>query len=94
MPSVSEPFGLTAIESLQCGTPILISKQTGVGESLTHCLKVDFWDTNEMAAKILAVLRYKELGEVLSEHGRTEAGKFSWDKSADQCINLYNTVLK
>lgn len=94
MPSVSEPFGLTAIESLQCGTPILISKQTGVGESLTHCLKVDFWDTNEMAAKILAVLRYKELGQVLSEHGRAEAGKFSWDKSADQCIHLYNTVLK
>lgn len=94
MPSVSEPFGLTAIESLQCGTPILISKQTGVGESLTHCLKVDFWDTNEMAAKIMAVLRYKELGQVLSEHGRAEAGKFSWDKSADQCIHLYNTVLK
>lgn len=94
MPSVSEPFGLTAIESLQCGTPILISKQTGVGESLTHCLKVDFWDTHEMAAKILAILRYKELGEVLSEQGRAEAGKFSWDKSADQCIHLYNTVLQ
>ncbi|OGD31491.1 hypothetical protein A3C91_01230 [Candidatus Azambacteria bacterium RIFCSPHIGHO2_02_FULL_52_12] len=92
MPSVSEPFGLTAIESLQCGTPILISKQTGAGESLTHCLKVDFWDTDEMAAKILAVLSYKELGQCLSEFGRREIGKFSWDRSADQCITIYQQL--
>ncbi len=92
MPSVSEPFGLTAIESLQCGTPILISRQTGVGESLSHCLKVDFWDTKEMAAKILAVLQYKELGQCLSEFGKREASKFSWEKSAEQCLNIYQKL--
>ncbi len=92
MPSVSEPFGLTAIESLQCGTPILISRQTGVGESLTHCLKVDFWDTDAMAAKILAVLSYKELGQCLSEFGHREIDKFSWDRSAGQCVNIYQQV--
>lgn len=89
MPSVSEPFGLTAIEALEHGTPILISKQTGVGESLSHCLKVDFWDVEEMAAKIIAVLRYQELRRCLAEHGKLESLKFSWERSADQCITLY-----
>jgi glycogen(starch) synthase len=58
MPSVSEPFGLVPLEALQHGTPSLISKQSGVGEVLTHVLKVDFWDVDEMANKILAALRY------------------------------------
>ena len=43
MPSVSEPFGITALESVVNGTPVLISKQSGVSEVLTHALKVDFW---------------------------------------------------
>jgi len=93
MPSVSEPFGLSAIEALQYGVPVLISKQTGAGESLSHCLKVDFWDVDEMAAKMLAVLKYRELRQCLSEFGRQEISKFSWDKSAGQCLNIYNNLI-
>src|SRR6185312_11702448 len=44
MPSVSEPFGLTPLESIGYGTPVLVSKQSGVSEILANCLKVDFWD--------------------------------------------------
>jgi glycogen(starch) synthase len=58
MPSVSEPFGLVPLEAMQHGTPSLISKQSGVAEVLTHALKVDFWDVDEMANQILATLRY------------------------------------
>ena len=93
MPSVSEPFGLSAIEALQYGVPVLISKQTGAGESLSHCLKVDFWDVNEMAAKMLAAIKYRELRQCLSEFGRQEISKFSWDKSANQCVNIYNNLV-
>ena len=57
LPSVSEPFGLTPLESLMNGTPVLISKQSGVSEVLRHALKVDFWDTDEMANKIISVLK-------------------------------------
>lgn len=92
MPSVSEPFGLTALEALQYGTPVLVSKQTGAGESLNHCLKVDFWDVDEMAAKMLAAIKYKELRECLSYNGGEEVNKFSWDKSAGQCLNLYKQL--
>lgn len=92
MPSVSEPFGLTALEALQNNAPVLISKQAGVGEVLSHCLKVDFWDVEEMASKILAVVRYKELRQCLAEQGRAEAGRFSWAASADRCIALYHSL--
>lgn len=94
MPSVSEPFGLTALEALQHGTPALISKQSGVSEILSHCLKVDFWDTEEMAAKILSVVKYKELRGCLSAHGRREAAKFSWGDSADRCMDIYQRVMQ
>lgn len=92
MPSVSEPFGLTALEALQNHAPVLISKQAGVGELLSHCLKVDFWDVEEMASKILAVVRYKELRQCLSEYGHAEASKFSWSAAADTCIALYHSL--
>lgn len=89
MPSISEPFGLTALEALHNYAPILISKQAGVGELLSHCLKVDFWDVQGMAAKILAVVRYRELRQCLSEYGHAEASQFTWGASADRCSALY-----
>lgn len=92
MPSVSEPFGLIALEAAQNGTPVLISKQSGVGEGLIHCLKTDFWDVEDMSAKILSVVEYKALQECLSENGAKNAAKFSWYKAAEQCLNIYNSL--
>ncbi len=72
--------------------PVLISKQSGVSEVLTHVLKVDFWDINEMANKILAVLRHPPLQRVLREHGTGEIRKFSWKDSAARCKQVYETL--
>ncbi len=93
LPSVSEPFGLTPLEALFNQTPVLISKQSGVSEVLSHCLKVDFWDIEEMANKILAVLEYPELYESLKENGSQEAKRFSWQDSAQKCIEIYDQLL-
>ncbi len=57
MPSVSEPFGIAPLEAMSHDVPVIISKQSGVAEVLDHALKVDFWDTDDLANKILAVLR-------------------------------------
>jgi len=94
MPSVSEPFGLVALESLKNGTPILISKQSGVSEVLQHALKVDFWDLNEMTNKIVATLRYQALHEALKEHGMKEVQKFTLDEPAKKVLQVYHTILK
>ena len=89
MPSISEPFGLVALEALKNKTPVLISKQSGVSEVLNHALKADFWDQNEMVNKIVAVLRYKSLQQELTEKGTEEIKKFDIYTPAKKCIEIY-----
>ncbi len=93
MPSVSEPFGIAPLEALRHDVPVLISKQSGVAELLSHALKVDFWDINQMANKIAAVLKYPPLGRTLRENGRTEAEKIRWEDSAARINNIYKQML-
>jgi len=93
MPSVSEPFGITPLEAMRNGTPVLISKQSGVSEVIKNCLKVDFWDIDEMASKIIAVLNYNALHHCLKEHGLIEIKKISWNDSAKKCIEVYERAL-
>lgn len=94
MPSVSEPFGITSLEALANGTPILVSRQSGVAEMVSHCLKVDFWDIDQIANKIMAVVNYPELRQTLHYNGSVEVNKFSWKKSAQKCVNVYHKVLR
>lgn len=93
MPSVSEPFGLVPLEAMQHGTPSLISKQSGVAEVLTHVLKVDFWDVDEMANQIIATLRYDVLHKQLTTHGRQEINKLSWAGAAKKVYDLYKNLV-
>ena len=84
MPSVSEPFGIVPLEAMYNGAPTIISKQSGVSEVLSHVLKVDFWDVEELAEKILAILAYEELHELLHKHGSWEVRQLTWDKVAQR----------
>ena len=93
LPSVSEPFGITPLESLASGTPVIISKQSGISEILNHCLKVDFWYTDEMANQILAVLENKELEECLAGNGFLEIDKFNWSDAAEKVIKTYEKAV-
>jgi len=89
MPSVSEPFGIAPLEAMRNDVPVIVSKQSGVSEVLTHALKVDFWDTDEMANKIVAVLRYPPLSQTLREHGRFELRSLNWDGAAEKCVKVF-----
>jgi len=93
MPSVSEPFGIVPLEAMWQETPAIISKQSGVSEVLNHVLKVDFWDVNDIAAKILVLLHYRSLHAELKQHGAFEVRNLTWDKPASQCIDIYNELL-
>src|SRR4029078_10109953 len=93
MPSVSEPFGLAPLEAMSHDVPVIISKQSGVAEVLTHALKVDFWDINEMANKIIAVLRHPPLASTLRQHGSFEVGRMSWTDAAQACVGVYEQAL-
>ncbi len=93
MPSVSEPFGIAPLEAMSRDVPVIISKQSGVSEVLTHALKVDFWDVEEMANKIVAVLKYPPLSQTLREHGVFECRRLTWDGAAEKAVKVYGRAI-
>ena len=92
MPSVSEPFGIAPLEAMSHDVPVLISRRSGVSEVLMHALKVDFWDIDDMANKVLAVLRHSPLSKALRDGGRFELRRITWDGAAEKCEQIYNEV--
>jgi glycogen(starch) synthase len=90
MPSVSEPFGLTPLEAIGYGTPVLISKQSGVGEVISNCLKVDFWDVREMANQITAVVQNDSLAQELLRNSLPEYNRLSWHNVSTKLVELYS----
>ncbi|MGC4033913.1 MAG: glycosyltransferase [Tepidisphaeraceae bacterium] len=93
MPSVSEPFGIAPLEAVVRQVPTIISKQSGVSEVLRHALKVDFWDTNELANKIVAVLRHPTLAMMMREDAGRDVAKLTWPAAARQCLQTYGTAM-
>jgi len=93
MPSVSEPFGITALEAVKNRTPVIVSKQSGVSEVLQNSLKVDFWDVEEIANKIIAVLKYKSLPKDLRRESVREIVNLTWDRSADEVLKVYKQLI-
>ncbi|HXC50905.1 MAG TPA: glycosyltransferase [Candidatus Limnocylindrales bacterium] len=93
MPSVSEPFGLVPVEAMLRGTPAIVSRQSGVSEVIRHCLKVDFWDTADLADKIIGVIDHRPLAESLSSGGRREASRMDWQGPARRLLAIFSEVL-
>jgi glycosyltransferase involved in cell wall biosynthesis len=91
MPSVSEPFGLVPLEAMISEVPVLVSKESGVSEILSSALKSHFWDIDDMADKVVSVLRHKKLKGHLSTNGREEVKNIHWKKAAQSLISLYNS---
>jgi glycosyltransferase involved in cell wall biosynthesis len=94
MPSVSEPFGLTALEAAGTGNVVLLSKQSGAGEVLRSVLKFDFWDTDKLANYILAVADQPVLSQTLMQNVQNEFSRLSWHDMADKCQDLYKNLHK
>ena len=93
MPSVSEPFGIAPLEALDNDVPVIISKQSGVSEVLMHALKVDFWDVDEIANMVVAVLKYPPLQMTLRSHGNFEVRRLRWKDAAVRCAKIYDEML-
>ena len=93
MPSISEPFGISPLEAMQSGVPVIISKQSGVSEVLQYAIKVDFWDIDAMADAIYGILHYPVLAEMFSQKGLEEANNLKWEDVAARLKNIYQTVL-
>lgn len=89
MPSVSEPFGITPLEAISYGTPAIVSKQSGISEVINNCLKVDFWDVDEMTNQITSVVQSDTLRDTLWQNSFNEVTNLSWDDAGDKIRQVY-----
>ncbi len=90
MSSVSEPFGLTALEAAHHGDVLILTKQSGVSEIIWSAMKYDFWDERKLADEILSVADNPSLKEELKKNIKKEYHKISWDEVAKKCLKVYN----
>ena len=90
MPSVSEPFGIVALEAIASNVPTIVSSQSGVSEIIKNTLTVDFWDTEQMADLILGLLDYSEINKEMSKNAYKELDSITWEKAAEKFIETYN----
>jgi len=93
MPSVSEPFGITPLEAIRSGVPVIISKQSGVAEVLKHAIKVDFWDIDALADAIAGLLSYKPLSQTFIREGTKELEDLKWMKAAAKVKKIYQSII-
>lgn len=94
MPSVSEPFGIAPLEAMAYDRPVIVSKQSGVSEVLKHALKVDFWDVDQIANQIIALLEFPELRDVIVARAREEVRTIHWEAAAQKLVPIYETVMR
>jgi glycosyltransferase involved in cell wall biosynthesis len=94
MPSASEPFGIAPLEAIARDVPVIVSRQSGVAEVLENALKVDFGNVEELADKIVSVLRHPILARTLREHARMEIRHLTWEQAARHINAAYDAILK
>ena len=93
MPSVSEPFGLSAAEAAQFGIPCVISKQSGAAEVLNHALTADFWDVNLMAKHITDLLEDEDLRKRVIDGTFEDIKTVTWENAVNGIMEAYSYVL-
>jgi glycosyltransferase involved in cell wall biosynthesis len=92
MPSVSEPFGISPLEAMQCGVPTIISKQSGCAEILEKAIKTDYWDIEAMADAMYSIITYPGMAEYLKVEGKNEVDQITWEKAGWKVRSIYNQV--
>lgn len=93
MPSVSEPFGISPLEAMRSGVPVIISRQSGVAEVLDYAIKVNYWDVDTLADAIYGLLTYPALGRMFASKGLEEVTGLKWTNAAAKIKTVYETVV-
>lgn len=92
MSSVSEPFGLTALEAAHHDNALIISRQSGVGEVLNSIYRYDFWDVDVLADQIVGIAASEVLKDEMSSNLKHEYARISWHDIANRCLQMYRQL--
>lgn len=94
MPSLSEPFGLVAVEAAQRSTPVIISKNSGVAEVLPSSIQTDFWDIDLMTTSIVKLLQDKGYAQQVMDGQNNELKNVTWKSAAQKVMDVYKDVAR
>jgi len=92
MPSLSEPFGLVAVEAAQRSTPVIISKNSGVAEVLPSSIQADFWDIDLMTQSIVELIKNKQLSQDVVKNQNIELENVTWKSAAQKVTEVYQQL--
>ncbi|HTT16122.1 MAG TPA: glycosyltransferase family 4 protein [Thermoplasmata archaeon] len=93
LPSVVEPFGIAALEAMAAGVPTIVSRTSGVAEISRGTFRVDFWDVDEFASRIVELLEYPTLNRAMGDEGRWEALREGWPERARETVEAYRSAI-
>jgi len=94
LPSVSEPFGLTVLEALKAGVPVIVSKQSGISELIQNAIKVDFWNVDDIANHIINLLKDEDYkNQIKQKLNEEQIHRITWYDSARKIEEIYDQVL-
>lgn len=94
MSSVSEPFGLTALEAAAHRDALILTKTSGVAERLRNVLLYDFWDTDKLADDIVNLAISPALLSSMQKEARNEFSNYSWGSAAELFEREYSRVMR
>lgn len=93
-PSLYEGFGIPVLEAMNIGTPVITSNTTALSEVADNAaLLINPEDVNDIYQGMKKLLNDKNLKRTLIQKGRKRASEFSWEKTADMYIELYNEII-
>ena len=93
-PSLYEGFGLPILEAMQCGTPVISSNSTSLPEVVGDAgILVDPKDQDQLCQAMLDILNDDTLRETLKQKGLERAKQFSWEKCANETVEIYKKII-
>lgn len=93
-PSFREGFGMPVAEAMACGTPVITANNSSLVEVANGAaLLVDAENTDQLAGAITLLVNDIKMKEQLTEKGLENAKRFTWEKAAQQTLEIYNSVL-
>ncbi len=92
-PSLYEGFGLPPLEAMACGCPVVTSNTSSLPEVVGEAgIMVDPYDTDSLAQAMRQVLTDSELRDNMIRKGLEQSKRFSWEKAAEQTLEVYKKV--
>lgn len=93
MPSLSEPFGIGALEAVRCGVPVVLSNACGVTELVRHAVQVESGNSTALAGGIAQLLTNPQAARKQATLAQRDVHAWSWHSAAEAVMAIYRSVL-